>query len=401
MSAMRAGFPVRTADLFADRDLAQAAAADVVQPYPEALPNWLARQPAGAWLFTGALENRPDLLRVMAAERRLWGCSPESVQQVRDPWRLSAALTERGLASPQLARPSASPGLDSRRPWLLKPRRSAAGRDIVDWFPPNTAQKDLASIDDSHYVQQRIQGQVLSGAYLASQGACALVGLSESWHGRAWMGMTATYAYGGSLAPADVARPVLAEAEAVGGALVDAFGLVGWFGVDLVLAEGRLWVLEVNPRFTASMELHDRLGDTPLFARHVAACEGQGSETTFSRLGVHRDGYCGKAILHADRTCRATPALHAWADQLNLDRPAFQGTAADLPHGDQAFTTGQPIMTFIVEDSHAFEVERQLRALASEAPPVGLGARRRRTCPDGVASSNARLAGKFPSQRCL
>ena len=62
-------------------------------------------------------------------------------------------------------------------------------------------------------------------------------------------------------------------------ALASAFGLVGWFGVDYVLRDGNPWPVEINPRYTASLEIHELASGRSLLAEHRRACEGDAASS--------------------------------------------------------------------------------------------------------------------------
>jgi predicted ATP-grasp superfamily ATP-dependent carboligase len=83
---------------------------------------------------------------------------------------------------------------------------------------------------------------------------------------------------------------------AIASALTKAFGLVGLNGIDFVLRAGEPYVLEVNPRYAASMELLERAGRLSVFESHVAACAG----ALPSVEGPIQD-VLGKAVLYARR----------------------------------------------------------------------------------------------------
>ncbi|MCA9241630.1 MAG: hypothetical protein KDA37_15575, partial [Planctomycetales bacterium] len=117
-SALRAGFQVVAADLFADRDLRAACCATRIADYPDALPGWLASVDADAWMYTGALENRPDLIRQMAAIKPLWGCDASAVERVRDVASLHMLIKEAGIAYPETCQ--APDGLPQDGSWLCK-----------------------------------------------------------------------------------------------------------------------------------------------------------------------------------------------------------------------------------------------------------------------------------------
>src|SRR3954471_8212952 len=88
-SAVRAGFQPLAADLFADADLRQIATATRISPYPEGFADWLRTIEPPGWMYTGALENHPDLIDQLAWIAPLWGNPGEVLARVRSPWNLS------------------------------------------------------------------------------------------------------------------------------------------------------------------------------------------------------------------------------------------------------------------------------------------------------------------------
>ena len=63
-----------------------------------------------------------------------------------------------------------------------------------------------------------------------------------------------------------------AQADAIARVAASAFGLVGVGGVDFV-DDGRVMhPIEVNPRWTASMELVERARGLSVFGAHARAC---------------------------------------------------------------------------------------------------------------------------------
>src|SRR5262245_5672928 len=85
MSALRAGWSPWCADLFADADLERIAPVRRIasDEYPDGLIDTLKDAPAGPWMYTGALENRPDL--IARVDRPLLGNSADGVRAVRKP----------------------------------------------------------------------------------------------------------------------------------------------------------------------------------------------------------------------------------------------------------------------------------------------------------------------------
>ncbi len=289
-SATRAGFRVFAADLFGDHDL-RAVAADVttVEPYPDGIATAIARYPRAPVIYTGAIENYPSVIASLAAHRPLAGCGAEAVTQVRDVHLLAQAVREAGLFFPETRR--APEGLPDDGTWLVKPVASAGGRGIRPWFGQET---DGAT----RLWQKRVSGGHVSVGYLLHAGQPRIVAVSRQLVGRGWC-RASPFAYCGSI-DLDVTTldaVVALQVTRLGKLLAGHFGLVGLVGADLVVdAWKRVWVIEINPRPTASMELTERAIDSSLAAMHLGAfgikCPGR-----FERRA--RDGTWAKAILFA------------------------------------------------------------------------------------------------------
>src|SRR5262245_37896608 len=92
-SALRAGLRPWCADLFADADLAAVCPVQRLPgDYPRGFIALAKSAPPGPWLYTGGLENWPDVVAAIASERTLWGNDADVLQRVRDPALVAAWL---------------------------------------------------------------------------------------------------------------------------------------------------------------------------------------------------------------------------------------------------------------------------------------------------------------------
>jgi predicted ATP-grasp superfamily ATP-dependent carboligase len=181
-SAVRAGFQPVCADHFADEDLFEVAEVLPLSDYPHGLLASAAHEPTNAagavtpWMYTGALENHPGLLRKLAAQRPLYGNPADVVARVRDPFAVVGVLTEAGLPALAVRPADRPPPRDGR--WVIKPRRSAGGRGIFLW---DESSSDPASPPrhEPVYFQQRAEGTPHSALYLATSGGTVLVGVAR------------------------------------------------------------------------------------------------------------------------------------------------------------------------------------------------------------------------------
>ena len=199
-SLLRAGFAAWAVDLFADRDLRRTTpcARCPADDYPDALPRLADAFPPGPVLYTGGLENRPDVVRELAARRPLWGNPPEVLEQVRDPFRLTAALSEAGFRAPRVL-PSgpAPPGR-----WLRKPVHSAGGHGIRFAGPHDGPSA-------GHYLQEFVDGPAMSAVFASTGTKCVLLGVTEQLVGEPWL-HAPPFRYTGSVGPPAIDRDLAA-----------------------------------------------------------------------------------------------------------------------------------------------------------------------------------------------
>jgi len=101
-AAARAGFEVTGIDQFNDRDLRGCAAVMRVRDFPNEIPRLARRVPRCHWMYTGGMENAPELVEAISRWHPLWGTGPAALRQVRDPWQLGHVLRRAGLLFPEL-----------------------------------------------------------------------------------------------------------------------------------------------------------------------------------------------------------------------------------------------------------------------------------------------------------
>ncbi len=359
-SAARAGFQPVCADHFADEDLYEAAEVLPLSGYPHGLLKSAACEPASAtgaatpWMYTGALENHPTLLKKLAGLRPLYGNPADVVRRARNPFALFRVLTKAGL--PALAvRTGLRPPRDGR--WVVKPRRSAGGRGIQVWDEACPALESPRRREPV-YFQERAEGVPHSALYLATSAGTVLVGVARQLIGESRLSAR-PFAYCGSLGPIEVAESVRQQLATGGAVLGTELRLRGLFGIDFLLDwAGRAWPTEINPRYTASVEVFESALGLSLLADHVRAtvefgdlCRSQELvDDLEARLDAARRSsggrLGGKAIVYAPFTLQA-PRLTDL-----IQRADWSGTGvrlADRPRPGTSVAAGAPFCTLLIE----------------------------------------------------
>jgi hypothetical protein len=158
-------------------------------------------------------------------------------------------------------------------------------------------------------------------------------------------------------------RELLQRAAAMAREVSREFGLLGLNGIDFIARKGVPYPIEVNPRYSASMELLERACGLSMFQVHVRACEGILPAELPAIAGIE-----GKAIVFAKRDV-VLGQTETWAG-----RHAF----SDVPHPGESILRGRPICTVFARARlpsscigrllrHAGMVYRGVRAKSAKA----------------------------------
>ena len=240
-------------DFFGDADT-RTMASETHVVTPSAIADALAAMPA-AWplVYGGAMENRPALLDAIACTRRVIGPTGEPLRRVRSLDDIDAVTRPVGWPVPQRrsSRPSSSD-------WLWKPLASGSGLGIG----PHEQSRP-------GYWQRRIDGVARGLHFGWVEGCCRLLSRvrHEPVDRSPSVGPFVAMDLIGESLPSDIA-----PTEQLGRTIAEAFGLRGPFGVDVIdAADGRSFLLEVNPRFTAGMGLLERVTDQSVFTSPTPA----------------------------------------------------------------------------------------------------------------------------------
>lgn len=337
-SAIRAGFAPVCGDLFADADLRAFATVLDVPQYPHGLVDAASQLPPGVpWIYTGALENSPVEVERVAARHSLWGNSPDVLRRCRDPWLCAAALEKAGLPAVELCPGTTPPARD--RSWLMKPLHSSAGRAIAFWDAHSVPLKE------AHYFQRFMHGTPIAGAFVAGPSGTQLLGLSQQLIGIQDLNAP-DFAYCGSLFPCPLAAAVEGSCREqvvrVGEAISAEFGLRGLFGIDFLFDGQQAWMTEINPRYTASMELIEYGRQLPLLDLHRRCFVAGETRVDLSGLIASPEIYCAKVILYADRLARAPDLRRYVPPRIAVDELS---ALADIPVAGTEIVPGQPVFT--------------------------------------------------------
>ncbi len=215
--------------------------------------------------------------------------------------------------------------------------RNRCAREGVEASRP-----DYHAIANESYYQERVDGPSFSAVFLGKNGQARLIGVTRQLIGVAGR----PFGYRGSVGPWPLDAPLTASLGALGNALVSSIGLVGWFGVDFVLRDGIPWPVEVNPRYTASIEVHERALRRSLLPEHRRACEQPGAEMP-DQPPISQPppaAIVAKLIVHAPRRLLVGAGA---LDDNDRDASASHRAIADVPWPGTSFEAGDPVLSLI------------------------------------------------------
>jgi predicted ATP-grasp superfamily ATP-dependent carboligase len=224
------------------------------------------------------------------------------------------------------------------------------------------APQDNSWDENDFYCQEFIEGEPISFLFLGSRETTLLLGATRQLVGETWL-HAAPFRYCGSIGPLDhslIERPSLEE---LGDLLALGCFLDGLFGVDGILRDGEFWPVEINPRYSASVEVLEHGLGAPLLSYHAHVFTHRGLPPLPSS-GLSPARTIGKAILFA-RDDLHFPAEGPWMKELLSLRPVQElPTFADIPAAGELIEAGKPILTFFAAADSCSNCEDMLRQIA-------------------------------------
>jgi predicted ATP-grasp superfamily ATP-dependent carboligase len=298
--------------------------------------------------YLSSFENHPKAVGALSSGRELWGNPPSVLRRVRDPFEMARVLRKRGHTALSIRTRPARTGR-----WLLKPILSGGGGRVRVWQPGKRVPRGF-------YLQEFVEGTPGSIVFVAARGRAVPIGISRQLTGEPAFGATGFKYCGSILAPAgdaqfardNVDSTLVRTASALARTIAEEFELVGVNGLDFVARDGVPYAIEVNPRWTASMELVERAYGLSVFGAHAAACvNGVLPASRDFTLGSARRGVqaFGKAIVFArhDVTIGDT-------------RDWMARGVSDVPHAGERISAGRPVCTVFATGRDALDCDAAL-----------------------------------------
>jgi predicted ATP-grasp superfamily ATP-dependent carboligase len=298
----------------------------------DALAQKASRPLLGLVLGSG-FEDTPKLVDTLARHYPLIGNGGEAIARTKHPASFFPLLDRLGIPHPEtrLDRPGEA------EVWLSKRIGGSGGAHIL----PCAAAKSHRG----RYYQRRMEGMPVSLLAVAARNAIHIVGFSRQW---TVGGAVRPYRYGGATGAATLGASISERMAAAAEAVCRELALIGLVSCDFLLANGVPFLLEVNPRAGATIDVFDDAKGT-LFQAHLAACRDLPVLLPAAPAGAR-----AAAILYTD----AAPVI--------VGTMPWPDWSADRPSPGTRIPSHRPIATVFADGSDATAAEQNCRSRLDE-----------------------------------
>jgi uncharacterized protein len=357
-SARRAGYPVATLDLFADRDVHEIADSHIIRNFPESIVEQAREFRSHRIVLAGGMENFPSVIAELEKRHPLVGPNANQIialrslnnlqrwtkQTIDDPKLLDRVRPIAPIATkfPSLAASSYLSSITTKSTlnhrWLRKSRNSAGGLGVGDWNGDPQVDFTLG------YLQERLDGECLGVVVRCTTKSARFIGATRN---RAHE----EFVYGGSEGPIALSSEQITSIETLMRAIATEIGYEGLLQADFILAPNHgLYLLEINPRWSAGLEVIELTTNRLLMGEYM----GEASDAAKVASSTLPASFCIKHIWYAPSSGIVSPMLSDWMMAQayhQLSSPPFGW--ADIPSPNTQVIQGHPIATLIATSDHS------------------------------------------------
>ncbi len=328
-AAAKAGYDVIAIDAFSDIDVKKLAResfqVDLVENQLDSsrlieILDGLNLQCVVGFCYGAGFEKQTPLLTELSERLPVLGNSAKVVDNCKMPERFFGTCKELDVPFPEVAYQRPAEGKD----WIAKRIGGSGGGHIK-------LLKDSAQSHDADVYYQKLQrGVLISCLFLVNKSGVDVIGVNEQWIDGSFI---EPYRYGGAVSHADISQKVKKRLIDYVRRLSNALGLIGINSCDAIYNGDDVYVLEINPRLSASMDLYPSAN---LMKMHIAACQNSlESQDMVSAFGAVRS--------RAHQIVYARQALKLKNDII------WPEWVSDVPAAGADIYEGAPICTVVAE----------------------------------------------------
>jgi len=337
-AAKNAGLRPLVIDLYADLDT-QGYAEDfrqikslAEQDLVPAVDYFIERYAVTHVIYGSGFECYPESLCYLNSRLILLGNHPDVFARQLDKQAFFSTLDQLNIPHPTVV--FSAPSYDGD--WLLKFMQGQGGVGIKRYHVDCSA-KTLV------YWQKFQAGTQHSALFLADGQNAQVIGFNSQWSVR--LSETQEFVFSGVINSVDLTNQHKAEITGWLKQMVPVFALKGLNSLDFIHADGCSYVLEINPRPSASMQLYNE----DLLIGHIQVCVGATSVAKLPESGrLKSPPQSGYQIVYAER------------DLIISEQFEWPDWCMDLPKPGNMCRAGQPLCSIIAHQKNSQSVVEQL-----------------------------------------
>lgn len=323
--AHQAGVQALVIDCYADCDTQAVATAFIQIPsltlldLQPAVEDFIARFAVTDVLYGSGFESYPESLDYLYSRLKLLGNPPDIFKKLSDKPAFFGLLDNLGIAYPlsQFSPPATPEG------WLVKPMQGQGGVGIACY-------REGRQHQTGDYYQRLQKGTAHSVLFLADGQNFCIVGFNRQW--TVALDADQAFAFAGISTIADM--PPKQQMQVAGwlAKLVPVLSLQGLNSLDFIGDGNHIYLLEINPRLSASLQLYK--GDW--LAHHINALNGVLPTAIFRQTG-----HAAYQIIYANEDVQIPDPFY-WPEQ-----------CCDVPPAGALIRKGHPICSMIAYHTNA------------------------------------------------
>lgn len=322
-AAKNAGLKALVIDQFADLDTQGYAVAfrQIAslneQHLAPAVDYFIDRYAVAHVIYGSGFEYYPDSLYYLNSRLIMLGNSPDTFVKLHNKPEFFSVLDALDIAYPDVAF-NAPNDADN---WLVKPMQGQGGAGIKRYQNNNASGSPC-------YWQKYQTGTQHSALFLANGQVMQVLGFNTQW--TVGLSEAEEFIFSGITNCSELLNEQKVLVTDWLKKIVPVFALKGLNSLDFIQAGDQSYLLEINPRPSASMQLYN----ADLLIGHIKASQGELPDYNFVQ-----DGYNAYQIVYADQAM-LIPEAFAWPDW-----------CMDLPKPGSFIHTGQPVCSIFARQN--------------------------------------------------
>lgn len=340
--AVKAGYDVVVIDVFADEDT-QNLTTDWHQislthqsldskQLLQVLDN-LDTADCEGFCYGAGFEQQPALLNDIAKRLPVLGNTSQCLENIKNPRHFFGVCDALSIPYPKVCFETDMPFKQG----ILKEIGGSGGAHIQH------ATQATNFLQQTHYLQEIKEGLPVSCLFLAHTHGVEVIGFNQQWTSPV---DNAPYRFGGLVSHVVISDACQTAITHYVSQLSQAYGLVGLNSCDVICNGDDVWVLEINPRLSASVAMYEMHG-MPLIEAHINA--SRHVKMNAYNIDWRADG--------CSRACQIVYATRAMQVPLDEDWPDW---VADIPKSKTCLHEGAPVLTVHAEAENAVHAKALL-----------------------------------------